>query len=149
MRTLYVAGAVIVALLLGSLAAEDSTAYHLRQFLRVRDNMRGWRFSVMDGLRGIGNPEEKLAFHLERLVAKGNVIHTNLLFQHCTYRTEVSKAVMEAANRVSPPALYWSSNSYPTNAPEYGLVRYQIEIWDWPSEMAKWRRFQIENDKCD
>jgi hypothetical protein len=130
---------VIIAVVF--LQPSNSAGYHLREFYNIRTNYNSYRPSVVDRLRGIGKNHEKWDYHLQSLVALGAVQHERFVFTDVPYTREARRHIWQSANSNFPNAVMFTANYYDTNAPEYGVAPYVLEVWDVPGEMKRWGSF--------
>ena len=145
-HSLIICGVLVVIVLAALISRSDRGAYHLREFENVRTNFNNYQPSLPDRLRGITNNEAKWKYHLRQLEALGVVIHTNLVFTMVPYTGESSRRLFRSAYSNFPAAVIFSGKYYASNAPEYNVRPYALEVWDFPTNMRRWSLFlQSEN----
>lgn len=130
---------VIIAVVL--LQPSNSADYHFKEFAGIKTNFNSYRPSVVDRIRGIGNNQEKWDYHLQSLVALGAVQHERFVFTDVPYTREASRHIWQSANSNFPNAVMFTAKYYDTNAQEYGVEPYVLEVWDVPGEMKRWGSF--------
>ena len=140
----WIAGILMIALILIAVVfvqPSNSADYHLREFESIKTNFNSYRPSLVDRIRGIENNQEKWNYHLQTLVALGAVQHERFVFTEVPYTREASRLIWQSANSNFPNATMFTAKYYDTNAPEYGVAPYVLEVWDVPDEMKRWGSF--------
>jgi len=133
---------VIIRLLIG-----DSAEYHLREFHNISTNSNNFQPSILDRLNGLTENSSKFDYHLSKLEELGVVKHQHLVFTNVPYTQESAKRIWHLAYSQFPNALHYSAKYFDTNSPSYGVVPYELEVWDAPAEMERWAMFFQTNNQ--
>ena len=145
----WIVGISLIALVLIAVMfvqPSNSADYHLREFESIKTNFNNYRPSVTDRIQGIGNNQEKWDYHLQSLVTLGAVQHERFVFTDVPYTREASRHIWQSANSNFPNAVMFTAKYYDTNAAEYGVAPYVLEVWDIPGEMKRWGSFVEQRD---
>ena len=146
----------IVALLL---SRGDSIDHHLAELRTlqaelstysrspVRAGFNSYRPSLLDRFRGIQNNEQKLNFHLNRLIGMGAVERRELVFTEVPHTAESSQRLWRLAITSFPEVVDIRAEYLSTNAPGYGVKPYRMEVFDVPQRMRQWDRFLEANNQ--
>lgn len=139
-------GFVVVIVLAALLFAGNPGGYHLREFERIKSNFNSYSPSLADRLKGISDNHTKWNYHLRKLEELGVVDHKSFVFTNVPYTLESSRCIFRAACSNFPRAVMFSANYYATNDAGYGVRPYALEVWDFPSNMARWSLFIEANN---
>jgi len=140
-RYALIGGLVWVLALCLLFGTKNPARYHLREFENIKTNYNHYRPTIMDRVRGIRHSEDKWDYHLRSLEKLGVVRRRKFVFAEVPYTHEASKRIWTSAASNFPSVVMISARYLPTNAPGYGVLPYELEVWDYPSDMERWDVF--------
>ncbi|MEZ5944218.1 MAG: hypothetical protein R3C18_22745 [Planctomycetaceae bacterium] len=116
-------------------------AHHFREFARIRETFNDFDPSFTDKLVGIRNSDDKLKYHLERLVDWGALKHKTFVFTDIPYTSESFHRIWQRALVVLPEPVEMRGNWYDEGQPEYGEAPIILDVWCAPHELKQWSQF--------